>query len=93
MRILGIDPGSVATGYGLVDRDGSRLVHVAHGTLRPPRAAALAHRLGVLHDEVRRVIDAHAPDAAVVERVFVAASAGSASASTSPPASCPRIAS
>jgi hypothetical protein len=41
MRILGLDPGSIATGYGLVERRGGQVVHVAHGTLRPPRAGAL----------------------------------------------------
>ena len=35
MRILGIDPGSHATGYGVIEREGSQLRHVAHGTLRP----------------------------------------------------------
>jgi crossover junction endodeoxyribonuclease RuvC len=45
MRILGIDPGSNATGFGVVERRGGRLVHVAHGTVRPPRGAPLAARL------------------------------------------------
>ena len=44
MRILGIDPGSNATGFGVVERSGGRLVHVAHGTVRPPRGAPLAAR-------------------------------------------------
>ena len=44
MRILGIDPGSKATGYGIVDRVDGRVVHVAHGTLRPPPSAPLAAR-------------------------------------------------
>jgi len=78
MRILGIDPGSTATGYGVIERDGARFVHIAHGTLRPPRTASAARRLGVLHEELERVIESHSPDAAVVERIFVSLSASSA---------------
>lgn len=71
MRILGIDPGSVATGWGVVERRGSQCVHVAHGTVRPPRGAALPARLALLHAAVARVVAAHAPERVVVERVFV----------------------
>ncbi len=72
MRILGIDPGSGATGFGVVDRLGDRLVHVAHGTLRPARSASLAARLHRLHRDLCAVIAQHAPDVAAVEQVFVA---------------------
>jgi crossover junction endodeoxyribonuclease RuvC len=77
MRVLGIDPGSSATGYGVVERDGSRLRHVAHGTLRP-RGATSALRLHALYESLREVARHHAPDVAAVERVFVAQSARSA---------------
>ena len=78
MRILGIDPGSTATGFGVVERSGGRLVHVAHGTLRPPRGAPLAPRLAHLHGAIREVVAEYRPDVAVVEQVFVAASPRSA---------------
>ena len=78
MRILGIDPGSAATGYGIVERDGSRVVHVAHGTLRPPRSAPLAERLAWLQRGLAEVLETHRPQAAVVERIFVNASVRSA---------------
>jgi len=74
MRVLGIDPGSNATGFGLVESSGGRLVHVAHGTVRPPRGAPLAVRLDHLHGAIRRVVAEYRPDVAVVEQVFVAAS-------------------
>lgn len=77
LRILGIDPGSAVTGYGIVERRSGGLVHVAHGTLRP-RDDSLAARLGALHRDVREILDLHRPDVAVVEAVFVAASARSA---------------
>lgn len=78
MRILGIDPGSVATGWGIVERRGSLCAHVAHGTVRPPRGAALATRLGALHAGIARIIATHAPEHVVVERVFVGRSVRSA---------------
>ena len=74
MRILGIDPGSLVTGYGVVERRGASLHHVAHGTLRLPRGAALAERLAAIHAGVAGVIEAHGPAFVVVERVFVARS-------------------
>jgi crossover junction endodeoxyribonuclease RuvC len=78
MRILGIDPGSNATGYGVIDRVEGRLVHVAHGTLRPPRGGALAERLAYLGRSVAEVLATHAPEAVAVEEVFVSASPKSA---------------
>jgi crossover junction endodeoxyribonuclease RuvC len=78
MRILGIDPGSSATGYGVVERSGGRLVHVAHGTLRPPRRMALAVRLDHLYRTVAEVLSGHEPDCVAVETVFVAVSPRSA---------------
>jgi crossover junction endodeoxyribonuclease RuvC len=77
MRILGIDPGSNATGYGVVERDGNRLLHVAHGTLRP-RGPTAELRLHQLYQAIRDIVRHHAPDAAAVERVFVAQSPRSA---------------
>jgi len=78
MRILGIDPGSAATGFGVVDSDGGKLVHVAHGTLRPPRNSPIPVRLNYLHDAVARVMGDYAPDTAAVEQVFVSISPRSA---------------
>jgi crossover junction endodeoxyribonuclease RuvC len=74
MRILGVDPGSNATGYGVLERNGDRLVHVAHGTLRPRRGLQLAWRLHHLHDALGDIVAEHRPDAAAIEQVFVASS-------------------
>ncbi len=70
MRILGLDPGSIATGYGLVERQGSRVVHIVHGTLRPPRGGTLPDRLAFLHRELARILEEHRPEFAVIERIF-----------------------
>ena len=78
MRILGIDPGSSVTGYGVVARVGGELVHVASGTVRPPRKASLPVRLHFVYTALGEVIRHHRPDVAVVEQVFVATSPRSA---------------
>lgn len=77
-RILGIDPGSNVTGFGIVERSGGRIRHVAHGTLRAPRGACLAERLAAIQAGLSRAIEEHRPEIAVVERVFAGRSARSA---------------
>ncbi len=64
----------MATGFGLVERRGSRLIHLAHGTLRPPRSAGLPQRLAFLHASLAALVSERTPDCVAVERVFVAAS-------------------
>ncbi len=78
MRVLGIDPGSTATGFGVVDSEAGKLVHVAHGTLRPSPRGSLAERLHYLHQAVSEVVRDYAPDVAAIEQVFVSVSARSA---------------
>ena len=78
MRILGIDPGSRATGYGIVERVNAELVHLAHGTLRPSKCLELPARLAAIQSGLAEVIQGYAPDLAVVEQVFVSSSPRSA---------------
>jgi crossover junction endodeoxyribonuclease RuvC len=70
VRILGIDPGSRFTGYGLVDRHGSRLETVAHGRIKLPEKTDLAPRLALLTAALEELLDAHRPDVAVLEALF-----------------------
>ena len=77
MRILGIDPGSTATGFGVVERREGSVAHVAHGVIRV-RSKDLPARLGELYAAIEAVLEQHRPDAAAVEQVFVAASPRSA---------------
>ncbi|MGR3484016.1 MAG: crossover junction endodeoxyribonuclease RuvC [Paracoccaceae bacterium] len=70
MRILGIDPGLRACGWGLVDVDGARQRFVACGTISP-KGDTLARRLAALHAGLSEVIATHRPDAAGVEQTFV----------------------
>jgi crossover junction endodeoxyribonuclease RuvC len=78
VRILGVDPGSTVTGFGVVERRGGGVFHVAHGTLRTPRGAALADRLAAIQIGLARAIAEHRPEVVVVERIFAGRSARSA---------------
>lgn len=78
MRILGIDPGSNVTGYGVVERTDTGLVHLGHGTLRPARGQPLPLRLAAIQAALSDLIQSYAPDVAIVEQVFVASSPRSA---------------
>jgi crossover junction endodeoxyribonuclease RuvC len=67
--VLGIDPGTLHMGWGVVERRGTRLSHVAHGVISPP-SRPLAERLVFIEAELARVVAAHAPEAAAVEALF-----------------------
>lgn len=70
MRILGIDPGSVTTGYGVVDYERGRLTLVDQGAIHTRRGADLPERLEVIHDGLREVIARTHPAAMAVETPF-----------------------
>ncbi|GIX29814.1 MAG: crossover junction endodeoxyribonuclease RuvC [Porticoccaceae bacterium] len=70
-RILGIDPGSLRTGFGVVESRGGRQHYVASGVIRLPRAA-LAERLCQIAAQVAELVAQYRPQAAAVEEVFFA---------------------
>ncbi len=78
MRILGIDPGSRITGYGLLEQRGNRLIHIDNGAIYTLPGTPLADRLKLIHDGLCRVIEEHRPEAMAVEQIFVAKNALSA---------------
>ena len=78
MRVLGIDSGSRATGYGVIDIDGAECVFVDCGVIRVKPADALSLRLRVIHERVVEVIQELRPDAAAIESVFHSANVQSA---------------
>ncbi len=69
-RILGLDPGLNATGWGLLTADSDAAVQLRWGTLRPP-AVALAARLSWIHAELTNQIERLHPDVVAIERPFV----------------------
>jgi crossover junction endodeoxyribonuclease RuvC len=70
MRVMGIDPGLRNMGWGIIEAEGSRLGHVANGTLHSV-GADLATRLLSLHEALTRVLAEFTPDCAAVEQTFV----------------------
>ena len=77
LRILGIDPGSRITGFGVVDFDRDRAAYVGSGTV-DSRKGEFADRLKTIFDSISEVCAHYRPDAVSVENVFVHKSAGSA---------------
>jgi crossover junction endodeoxyribonuclease RuvC len=69
-RVLGIDPGSQVTGYGVVERSRGGLVWVAHGEIRPGRGALLTACLQTIYDGIQEQIRLAEPDALAVEDIF-----------------------
>lgn len=76
-RILGIDPGSVVTGYGVVDTDGVRHFHVAHGHIKA-QGETFPQRLGYIHQSIVDVLERWNPQETAVEQVFMSSNAMSA---------------
>jgi len=70
MQILGIDPGSRITGYGIVAKGRQGLTGVDYGEIRPPRAASLAETLVSVHEALIELIAAIRPDALAIEDIF-----------------------
>jgi crossover junction endodeoxyribonuclease RuvC len=68
--VLGIDPGTAQTGYGLVERTGSRLRAIDYGSLETPAAMALPQRLLLIQDGLIELIETHRPDLVAVERLY-----------------------
>jgi len=70
VRILGIDPGSVTTGFGVVDYERGKLALVEYGAIATRRGAELPERLGVIHEQLLEVLRRTAPQAVAVETPF-----------------------
>lgn len=71
IRIIGLDPGLRRTGWGIVESDGNRLRHIAHGTVTSRGEDDLAARLLDLHNGLSAVLREHFPQEAAVENTFV----------------------
>lgn len=78
LRILGIDPGSRVTGYGVIEVVPGRLRFVACGVVKTTPGFPFAHRLNEIFDGINEVIQLHGPEVAAVEDVFMATNASSA---------------
>ena len=70
MKVLGIDPGTAALGYGIVERTGGRLREVDHGCLVTSPDLSMPERLLAIHSLVEELLGLHRPDLMGVERLF-----------------------
>ena len=77
MRILGIDPGSRLTGFGVIEVNGDRVIAVQHGVIKAG-TGEFPERLGIIFAGVRDLIDELQPAEVAIETVFVSRNAGSA---------------
>ena len=78
MKVLGIDPGTAACGYGVVHESGGRIRELAHGWWQTPAGERPELRLKTIFDGVQALIAEHAPDAVALEESFVGADARTA---------------
>ena len=76
-RILGIDPGSRVTGYGIIDQDGRHMAYVASGCIRA-KGDSLPERLGIIFAGVNAIIREFLPEEMAIEQVFMNKNADSA---------------
>lgn len=72
MRILGIDPGTSLTGYGIIDVEGNRLRHIDSGVISTKSKDPLPIRLQTIYDGLREILDQYLPACVAVEQVFMA---------------------
>ncbi len=70
MIVLGIDPGLANTGYGVVARDGARLVALGGGVIETHAGIAIERRLADIHTAIERLLDEHEPDAVALEELY-----------------------
>jgi crossover junction endodeoxyribonuclease RuvC len=75
VKVVGIDPGTAACGYGIVQESGGRLREVGHGCWSTPARQDTVIRLKTIHDAVAALIAEHAPDAVALEESYVGADA------------------
>jgi crossover junction endodeoxyribonuclease RuvC len=75
---MGIDPGTHTTGYGLISKQGSRLIHIDNGLICAPKKAPLHERLAAIQSGLSEVLDSMCPHIVSIEDVFVGKNARAA---------------
>jgi crossover junction endodeoxyribonuclease RuvC len=78
LLVLGIDPGTAITGYGIIRCDGTAVDPVTYGTITTPANSPLPQRLRQLYSELKHLIESHHPHQAAVEELFFARNARTA---------------
>ncbi len=75
MRVIGVDPGSIKSGYGIIDKQDTQLTVVEYGVIRTNAGTLLAQRLLQISTRLRELIEQYAPQELAIEDVFVAKNA------------------
>jgi len=70
VKVLGIDPGTQVTGFGIIRKENNQLIPVEYGTIRPPAASPLSKRYLVIFDGIQKIISQYSPDIMAVESSF-----------------------
>jgi crossover junction endodeoxyribonuclease RuvC len=78
MRVIGVDPGSAVTGFGIVEGQGGAIHHIAAGVIRTDARAIYRNKLLAIYERLGELIAQHTPDAMSLERSFVAVNVQSA---------------
>lgn len=78
MIILGIDPGTYYTGFGLIEKNGKNWAHVDNGLIAPPAKLSLPEKLEQIFNGLRQMIERHQPKEIALEDIFFAKNAKSA---------------
>jgi crossover junction endodeoxyribonuclease RuvC len=78
MKILGIDPGTVAMGYGVIEDSDGEPVYIDCGVIKPPARSSIGERLSFLYKELMELITTSNPDVIAIEEPFVAKNARTA---------------
>lgn len=77
MIAVGIDPGSLRTGYGIVQRIGNRMRRLGSGTIRTDANTPMERRLLTIHEHLEQILALYGPDESAVEDVFISKNAKS----------------
>jgi crossover junction endodeoxyribonuclease RuvC len=80
MKILGIDPGTLVTGYGIIDADGDEITLIDYGTVTPLKNEDIGRRLHHLYNSVLDIIRRYRPEVVAVEQPFISKNVRSAMA-------------
>ena len=78
MRILGVDPGTIIMGYGVIESRDDEIALVDYGVLRNPERSPIGERLSYLYSELSKIISRYQPDVVAVEQPFMAKNVRSA---------------
>ena len=78
MRVLGIDPGTIAMGYGIIESSGDETTMVVCGALTTPLRSPMGERLSYLYNQLLEIVSRYQPDAVAIEQPFMAKNVKSA---------------